>query len=337
MQDKSFQYGLTFGSRSNEKFQDVYDEFIAADLAEAQMHLHELPESQRRGLSLNTLRHFGCGYLSKWIYPKSRAEFVCGSYTKELVGTIKTLPTPSRRIIIPTPSMKHYNAVILPADRHTTDRPKPHAGKKNELFCDADALNQDFFVVVEGEIDAMSIWQVSGGKIPVVAILSCDNWKNTLEPRLKDLRGKKIILLLDGDAAGRRAAQELRKNLIGRGFVTAARFLYDVMNLKLRTELFGNSTKVDANDFLTTRDLGGNYLNGLCEQIISRADKGIYSFSDAESQIKDAEKFRAEYAAMPDPELPAPKSRAHLDARSYHEPPHPPIISAANFAPTFKY
>lgn len=302
MQDKKFQYGLEFGSRPADTFEATYQEFIAADITEAQTHLPELPESERRGLTLETLRHFHCGYLDKWQHPKSRAEFVCGLYTKrndQLAEEIKTLPPPSERIIIPT-SPRHFNAAATPSERIRIEKAyyKQHAGEM-EIFCDADAFNQDFFVVVEGEIDAMSIWQASKGKIPVVAILGCGNWKKTLNPRLKDLRGKKIILLLDGDAAGRKAAQELRDELIGRGFVTATGFLYDALPKQYRNDWCGNSTKIDANDILKARNGGGVYLNGLCENIISRAD-----FSLAVARIKEIEQIRAENATLPDPEIP---------------------------------
>lgn len=69
-----------------------------------------------------------------------------------------------------------------------------------ELFCDPDTLKADTLVVVEGEIDAMSIWQATQGKVTVAAILGCDNWKCTLLPKIPDLRGKRLILLLDADA-----------------------------------------------------------------------------------------------------------------------------------------
>lgn len=227
MQDKNFQYDLEFGSRSNEKFQDVYDEFIAADIAEAQAHLHELPENQRRGLTLDTLRHFGCGYLSKWINSKLRAKFVCGK-VNEKTGKPIWLPPPSERIIIPTPSMNHFNAVATLRARRTMDKDfwKQHAGDM-ELFCDPDALKADNIVLVEGEIDAMSIWQATQGKVPVAAILGCTNSSATLGKRLRgDLKGKRFVILFDADAPGKKAAKKFQEKLIKERVPAVIRYLY---------------------------------------------------------------------------------------------------------------
>ena len=249
MQDKNFQYGLTFGSRLNEKFQAVYDEFIAADIAEAQAHLHDLPESERRGLTLDTLRHFGCGYLSKWINSQLRAKFVCGK-VNEKTGKPVWLPPPSERIIIPTSSMNHFDAVATPRARRTMDGKywKQHAGDL-ELFCDPDALKADTIVLVEGEIDAISIWQATQGKIPVAAILGCTNSSATLGARLTtDLKGKRFVILLDADAPGKKAAEKYCKNLRKERVPAVTRYLYDYLPLKDKKP--PQAIHVDANELL---------------------------------------------------------------------------------------
>ena len=228
-----------------------YQRLIAADLAEAQAHLDELPESQRRGLTLETLRHFHCGYLPNWILTRSRAEFACGVYTNRLTGEPKRLPPPSERIIIPTESMNHFNAVATPRARRSTDKKywKQHAGEK-ELFCDPAALDSDTLVVVEGEVDAMTIWQVTGGEVPVVAILGCDNQRKTLFARLtKDLSGKRFVILLDADAAGKKAAEKLRDRLIQSRVPAVTRYLYDYLPYQYKKD--PRAVKIDANEILT--------------------------------------------------------------------------------------
>lgn len=270
MQDKNFQYGLTFGSRSNEKWQDVCAEFIAADLAEAQAHLHELPESQRRGLTLDTLRHFGCGYLSKWVHSQLRAKFVCGE-VNEKTGKPIWLPPPSERIIIPTSSRNHFNAVATPRERvkirneqidlainrgkseasgeqRAKELYKQHAGTM-ELFCDPAALKADNIVLVEGEIDCMSIFQATQGKVPVTAILGCNNGNATLGKRLcGDLKGKRFVILFDADAPGKKAAKKFHEKLIKERVPAVIKYLYDYLPREDRK--VPQAVHVDANELL---------------------------------------------------------------------------------------
>ena len=278
MQDKKFQYGLEFGSRSADDFDKVYAEFIAADIKKAQAHLDELPENQRRGLSLETLRHFGCGYLPlpQWTLTKSRAEFVCGKYTTK-DGEIKKLPPPSERIIIPTPSMSHYNAVATPRARKGMGKDfcKQHAGKM-ELFCDADALQADTIVVVEGEIDCMSIWQATQGKIPVVAILGCSNSSKTLGVRLRgDFKDKRFVLLLDADAPGKKAADKLRDALIRERVPAVIRYLYNYLPLEDKKP--PQAVHVDASEIL--QDHSERYLKEVLNKTLATVNAELDSIA----------------------------------------------------------
>lgn len=254
-----------FGTLSPDDFNAEYQRLIAADISDAQNHLDELPESQRRGLTLETLRHFHCGYLKSWVLTKSRAEFTCGTYTKGLTGEPKRLPPPSERIIIPTESMNHFNAVATPRARRNlkNDYWKQHAGEK-ELFCDPAALDADTLVVVEGEVDAMTIWQTMGGKVPVVAILACANYHKTLGARLtKDLRGKRFVIMLDADAAGKESAEKLRDGLIQCRVPAVTRYLYDYLPSEYKKN--PRAVKIDANEILT------NYGESRLQEMMKRA------------------------------------------------------------------
>ena len=72
--------GAKFGRLPKTDFDAEYLRFIKLDIAQAQAHLDDLPENQRRSLTLETLRHFGCGL-----------------YVKELIGEPKhLLPLPLR-------------------------------------------------------------------------------------------------------------------------------------------------------------------------------------------------------------------------------------------------
>ena len=292
----------SFAQLPKENFDAEYLRLIKLDIAEAQSHLDDLPERDRRGLTLETLRHFACGYLPNWILTKSRAEFTCGLYVKNLTGEPKHLPPPSERIIIPTPSIQHFNAVATSSARlkMSKDFWKQHAGTM-ELFGDPDALKSNLIIVVEGEIDAMSIWQCSGGQISPVAILGCANWKKTLLPKLKDLRGKKLLLLLDADAAGKKSANKLLNELLTRGCLATTKYLYDALP-KDEQNFFG--WKVDANSILATR--GDEYSNRLLAKIIANAEP---DFKSLEERLAQQNLFMQEQAAQRSPEftLPIPK------------------------------
>lgn len=286
-----------FGKLPKEKFDEVYSELIKIDLDAAQANLDALPESDLRGLTLNTYRHFGCGYLPNWILTKSRAEFLCGTYVKDdLTREPKHLPPPSERIIIPTTSMQHFNAVATPSARFRQDKKfwKQHAGTM-ELFCDTDALNADLIVIVEGEIDCMSIWQATDGAVAAVAILGCGNWKATLLPRIAEFKGKKLLLLLDGDAEGKKAAKKFLDELNRNGLLAVNRTLFDAMPNADQKE-FGNRPKeVDANSIL--KHNGDVYLRGLLERIITDAEP---EFVQRQKEIEERIREQKEYAALPD-------------------------------------
>ena len=250
------------------QFDAEYLRLIKLDIAQAQTHLDELPEIDRRGLTLPTLRHFHCGYLSDWVMTKCRAELACGLYINKDTGENKHLPPPSPRIIIPTVGNFHFNAVATPSARHSLDKRfwKQHAGKMTLLFDTDKNLDSDTIFIVEGEFDAMSIWQASGGKIAVAAILGCENWKRTLLPKLPDLRNKRLILLLDADAAGNKAAKRLLNELLQRGIPAVRKSLFDALR-KDEQNYFGR--KVDANDILKAH--GNDFLNQLLTKIINSA------------------------------------------------------------------
>lgn len=230
------------------------ENLILADITDAREHLKELPENQRRALSLETLQHFGVGYIAKWVHPKNRLDD-------------KTVP-PSRRIIIPVGN--HYNAVALPADRPGMPKNfhKMHAGTM-ELFNSRVIQFADVVFVVEGEFDAMSIWQASAGKIAVVAVLGAANWRKTFAPYFETCTGKKCIILFDDDDAGKNNSENLRGELIRNNIPAVSKFLYDYLS-DADKELFG--VKVDANDILQARN--NQFLQNLIEKIIfdARAD-----------------------------------------------------------------
>ena len=95
-------FALTPEEKTSEEEKEIL-RIIRYDIAHAQEHLDELPESQRRGLTLETMRHFKFGYYYNWAHPKLETR-------KALLK--KPHPPESSRIIIPT-STEHYNAVLI--------------------------------------------------------------------------------------------------------------------------------------------------------------------------------------------------------------------------------
>ena len=278
---------------------------IQKDITDAQNQLNSLPDSDRRGLTLETYRHFACGYLAKWTPPKSRAEKKYAPY--------------SRRIIVPTSDNSHYLAALPLSERKKSNKPywKMHAGAKTELFNLSALFSEaELILVVEGEIDAMSIWQASAGKIATVATLSVGGYKELLLPLLDDKKipDKKFLLLFDGDDAGRTNAQNLRDELLKRNIPTVARFLFDFLSEADQKEF---DTKVDANQILCER--GNEFLHSIVTSLIAdaRADfehheKAYIDDKNFAEQIARWQRINGEIDSTVLPELKA--ARAFINA-----------------------
>lgn len=303
-------YGIVHNESPANDFDVEYLRLIKLDITQAQAHLDELPEIDRRGLTLPTLRHFHCGYLSDWVLTKCRAELACGLYINKDTGEKKHLPPPSPRIIIPTAGNLHFNAVATPSARLSMDKRfwKQHAGKMT-LFFDTDKnLDSDTIFIVEGEFDAMSIWQASGGKIAVAAILGCENWKRTLLSKLPDLRNKRLILLLDADAAGNKAAKRLLNELLQRGILAVRKSLFDALR-KDEQNYFGR--KVDANDILKAH--GNDFLNQILSKII---DSAAPEFDSLQEKINAKNPFEG----YSEPDIPALSSKKSARQNLHFQP-----------------
>ena len=252
---------------------------IREDIERARENLDNLPKDQRRKLKGATLSHFGFGYDPKWVPPKFRVK-----------GYEGYVPPSSRRIIVPT-SENQYNAVALPEDRLPADKPKVkkakmHAGKMDGELFNKIALKADTIIVFEGEIDAASVWQAYDGKIAVVAVLGCRNWRSTLLPLLNGLHDKNFIIVFDGDDRARNAAETLRGELMNRGFPAVCKFYYEALMKRLenqqevpfefaqkKTDASDPSIVTDANEILIAAD--DYYLKELTQEIIDSAQEDL--------------------------------------------------------------
>ena len=229
---------------------------IANDLAVPD-NLENLPEEYRRGLSINTLRLHRCIYAENWTTVEAR-----------FAGFPNSTPTP--RLIIPAGN--HYLArLIVPLNtfKNAPDFPyikeKPHAGTKHPFAIDFITADTNFVIVVEGEIDAMSINQVFDIEYRV-AIATCGaavgkDISREIFDKLESIfatADKKpyILILFDNDDTGEREAAKFCAEFIKHGYPALADF-------------FSNgSEKLDANDILVR--LGEDGLRQATTDIIRR-------------------------------------------------------------------
>ena len=144
----------------NEEFETVADSFdlelrnlILKDIAESQKNLSAFVKNQGgswRGLTFDTLNFFRCGYLENWKHPQN---IVKGKKVEF-----------SRRVIIPAGS--NYNAIALNEDRYIIPKNCWKMSTGKELFgLDLLHKNIEVLAIVEGEIDAMSIYQATNGNV----------------------------------------------------------------------------------------------------------------------------------------------------------------------------
>ena len=232
-------FGIYLEVRTERKMTEA--DLIKFDLQNAQANLDNLPLNARRGLSMDTLRHFNCGYLEEWRPPKNMIEFNSGTRDK--------LPPPSRRLIVPTRDNKHYNAILIDSDRINVDKKyhKIHAGSKHVFAAEFITKDTQAVTIVEGEIDAMSINQVFGTQYRVaIATLGAAVAQNVEKEILDVLENifatsdKKpyILILFDNDKAGKTNAPKFCKEFIKHGYPAVFDFFSD------------SDEKVDANKIL---------------------------------------------------------------------------------------
>ena len=162
---------------------DKYKNFITV----ANSRLKNFVDSQGgswRGLTFDTLNRYFCGYAN------------CFGMSGE-----PSLP----HVIIPSSFNQYLSRLVGKPEDYTVEEnvsvnPKPHHGPK-ELFGLKPALNDDDIIfLVEGEIDAMSIWQASGFNV----ISICGSaLPDKMRDQLKNIGVKNFIVLLDNDETGK--------------------------------------------------------------------------------------------------------------------------------------
>ena len=251
-------------------------DLIKSDILKAQDNIENLPIEARRGLSIDTYQLHKCGYIPDWQTIESR-----------IAGILNATPTP--RLIIPT-GLTHYLArltVDIASFDNVPDRAyiteKPHAGTKLPFAIDFITEKTKVIVVVEGEIDAMSLNQVLGFEYRVaIATLGATvgkDIKRTIFEKLDSIfAGKEkkpcVLVLFDNDNAGKINAPKLVEDFIQREYPATFDFLSD------------GDEKLDANNILVQR--GDDALREVMFDIVQRSnsawDNAIKAITDKQNE-----------------------------------------------------
>jgi len=178
---------------------DVYTQSAEANYsafyAEARKHIAET--DYHRGLSLDTLNHFNIGYAPAWRHPKAP----------------EAVPT-SPRLIVPT---SPHSYLARDTRKEIPEAAAPYAKSKvgKVRIFNAEAIQgaQQPIYIVEGEIDAMSIYDVGGEAVA----LGSTAYVNLFLEGIRRAPRQPFIIALDNDEAGKDAANGLREGLKKKG------------------------------------------------------------------------------------------------------------------------
>lgn len=155
--------------------------------SEAENYLH------KRGIGQEVADRFKIGYDPAWRHPAAK----------------KAKPEP--RLIIPT-GKASYTARAIDEKADKGDRYRKVGASQ---FFGIDALDQNEpFFVVEGELDALSLWEIG---IPAVGVGSKANINRFIDHIKGHLPKAAMILALDNDQEGQKAQQEAGETLQGMG------------------------------------------------------------------------------------------------------------------------
>ena len=263
---------IDFGIDFNEIFDA--DSLIRSGIVKSQSYLNKLPKTALRGLTLETLEHFNCGYLIDWIHPKNIIEHQ-EKRTK--------LPPASRRLIIPT-SYRHYVAVAIDRNKVIRDYWKQHAGSIEPFGVDdINPTEIELLIIVEGEIDAMSISQaVKNNSIVAVAIggarqkRSLQKLIKILNKKFENIEKKPVTLILfDPDETGRDSASSVKTEMLNNGYPAICGFLS------------AHTEKVDANSILDQPN-GETILAKKIKDIFDNSKKAI---EEAKAKVQEKQDF----------------------------------------------
>ena len=214
-------------NRTPEQIKDDTELFrlCALNCAENPEALHEWTT---RGLNVGTVERFNLGYESN--YPHFRR--VAGATEHHKQGYNAPILTIPYLDLEGAGILRNQSKGIDKKDRYDTRGPKRLYNKTALLN------NKEYIFICEGEIDGLSVYE--SGYDSFLSLGSTANAKQLLrELQNKDIPEKNLIVLLDNDDAGKKAAQEIKEHLTD----TAKFFCY------VPTGFYPDGVK-DINDYL---------------------------------------------------------------------------------------
>ena len=154
-----------------------------------------------RGISEKTQKHYMVGTDRYWVNPIALNRY------KEEGKNAKSLKK-SPRCIIPTSRYSYLARDIRDNLSESAQKYAKQKVGKVRMFNEKYAERQEIMFVTEGEIDAMSIYEVSNGCYEALGLSSTANWRKLV--KLEEQNGyKPLILALDNDKAGGIAAEKI--------------------------------------------------------------------------------------------------------------------------------
>lgn len=167
---------------------------------------------EKRGISKETQKHYWVGTDLNWRNPVTVSRYQQMNWP---IGQIKVTP----RCIIPT-STQSYLARDIRPEETIPDNEKRFMKMKYgtvPIFNVKRSSQEDIVFVTEGEIDAMSIYEVS--KVEPTALGSTSNWRQfvNLVKDDPDRSQKVFVLLLDNDAPGQKTQNSINEALTALG------------------------------------------------------------------------------------------------------------------------
>lgn len=174
-----------------------------------------------RGLDRETVEKFKLGFDPSWISPTAEAKRKLEDEERKKAGQDPLPPlTPTPRLIIP---LSDYN--YLARDTRPDDQipdwqkgiKKMNVGKDKPLFNTKAMKNPLCFFVVEGELDCMSIEQAGGSCVALGSTVKAKAFCELLQ-QLDITKTGTVIICLDNDEAGQKAADKIENACTTKGF-----------------------------------------------------------------------------------------------------------------------
>lgn len=176
--------------------QEQVTETAAAFIARSAQNIERT--DYHRGITLATLKRFNVGYCPEWRHPKTVARMKAEG---------KPLPPATPRLIIPTGAESYIardTRTIIPPEQSNYSKLK--VGNMQIFNSKALLAAEQPIYIVEGEIDALSIIDAGGEAIGLGSTTQTGRLLSLLE---KDPPAQPLIIALDNDGAGEKAATQL--------------------------------------------------------------------------------------------------------------------------------